>query len=62
MQKFYLMNYSTPIEKSKKLIETHQNKKVLESQLRSTLREDYRYVNPDASEEKTNATVFRLAY
>ena len=35
---------------------------MLESELRSTLKEDYKYLNPDASEEKTNATVFRLAY
>lgn len=62
VEKFFLGNYETPIEKSKKLIETHHNKEVVESQLRSTLKEEYKYLNPDASEEKTNATVFRLAY
>ena len=61
-EKELLQEYEDPLLKTTNFISKFKKDWNSKEELRGELREKYLFDNPTASEQKTNAAVFRLAY
>lgn len=59
---FKSLEYKTPSEKTTILNETMRQKKRDEKSLRDELRNIYEFENPQSTQEKINAGVFRMVH